>query len=108
MRKILLTIIFICLFLVGCSNTITSKEAEQIAIQAAIDEGYSNPKLFTEYDSKTKERYHYSKNDDKDIEVWEVSLITDERSHENGGMPDLIYYIDSKNGEIINKISGVE
>lgn len=108
MRKIFLSIILLNVILIGCSNSIDSNKAEEIAIQTAIEEGYSNPKLFTEYDNKTKEKYHYSKNNDKDIKVWEVSLITDERPREEGLQADLIYYIDIENGEIVDKISGVE
>jgi hypothetical protein len=107
MKKILLSIFLLSIILVGCSNSITSNEAEEIAIQTAIDEGYSTPKLYLEYDNKTKERYHYSKNVEKDIKVWEVSLVTDERPREMGA-PDLIYYINIKNGEIVDKISGVD
>ena len=70
MKKILLPILLLSIILVGCSNSITSSEAEEIAIQTALDEGYANPKLYIEYDNKTKETYHYSKNDDKDIKVW--------------------------------------
>lgn len=108
MKKILLSMFVLSVILVGCSNSINSNEAEEIAIQTAIDEGYTNPKLFLEYDNKTKEKYHYSKNEDKDIKVWEVSLVTDERPRETGMLADLIYYVNIKNGEIIDKISGVD
>ena len=94
--------------LVGCSTSFNSDEAEEIAIQTAKDEGYANPKLFLEYNHTTKEKYHYSKNEGKDIKVWEVSLVTDERSRVNGMQADLIYYVNIKNGEIIDKISGVD
>ena len=108
MKKMLLSMFILSVILVGCSNSINSTEAEEIAIQTAIDEGYTNPKLFLEYDNKTKEKYHYSKNEDKDIKVWEVSLVADERPRENGMQADLIYYVNMKNGEIVDKISGVE
>lgn len=109
MKKFLLPILLILsLILVGCSSTITANEAEQLAIQTALDEGYSNPNLYEEYGTKTKTKYHYSKSDEKDIKVWEVSLVTDERPREIGLPADLIYYINIKDGKIIDKISGVD
>ena len=108
MKRMLFSILLLSVILAGCSNSITSKKAEEIAIQTAIDEGYSNPELFLEYDNKTQERYHYSKNDDKDIKVWEVSLITAERPREIGMQADLIYYINIGNGEVVDKISGID
>lgn len=92
----------------GCSSSISSNEAEELAIQTALDEGYSSPKLYLENNNKTQEKYHYSKNDEKDVKVWEVSLVTDERPREVGVPADLIYYINIKNGEIVHEISGVD
>lgn len=108
MKNMLLSMFILSVILVGCSDSIDSNAAEEIAIQTAKDEGYSNPKLFLEYNHKTQEKYHYSNIKEKDIKVWEVSLITDERSRENGMPADLIYYVHIKNGEIIDKISGVD
>ena len=108
MKKYLLHMFVLSVILVGCTNSINSNEAEEIAIQTAIDEGYTNPKLFLEYKNKTKEKYHYSRNEDHDIKVWEVSLVTDERQREIGRPADLIYYVNIENGEIIDKISGVD
>lgn len=108
MKKTLLFALLISTVLGACSNSITAKEAEEIAIQTAINEGYVNPQLFTEYDTVTKEKYHYSPKKDKDIKVWRVSLVTDERPREVGLFEDLIYLIDVENGEIVDKISGVD
>ncbi|AWE07179.1 hypothetical protein DCE79_07195 [Lysinibacillus sp. 2017] len=81
-------------YLYGRSNSIiTSKEAEEIAIQTAIDEGYANPKLYTEYDTETLQLYHYSKDAEKGIKVWRVDLVMDERPREIGLLEDFIYYI---------------
>ena len=55
------------LFLLGCSSTISSKEAEDIAIKQAIEDGYSNPRLFTDYGTTTSERIIYSKKHQKDV-----------------------------------------
>lgn len=79
-----------------------------LTIQTAKYEAYSNPKLFIEYNKQTIEKYHYSKIEEKDIKVWEVHLVTDDRSREDGMLADLIYYINTKNGDIVDKISGVD
>lgn len=42
MKKLLLSLFVISSMLVGCSNDIDATQAEQIAIQTAIDEGYTN------------------------------------------------------------------
>lgn len=101
-------ILFLGLFLGGCSNKITSTEAEDIAIQTALDEGYSNPQLYVDFDTKTIEKFHYSKHENKDVKVWEVNLVTDERLQEMGTPPDLIYYINIEKGEVVHKISGID
>ena len=67
MKKLMLPILLFVIILAGCSRSITSNEAEELAIQMALDEGYSNPKLYLENDNKTKERYHYSKTDEKEV-----------------------------------------
>lgn len=95
------------LLLVGCSNKISSKEAEDIAINQAIEEGYSNPRLFTDYGTTTSEGYIYSKKHQKDVRAWEVVLVTDERPREEGMLGDLIYYVHIETGEIVHKVSGV-
>ena len=61
-------------FLLGCSSTISSKEAENIAIKQAIEEGYSNPRLFTYYGTTTSERIIYSIKHKKDVRAWQVVL----------------------------------
>ena len=95
------------ILLVGCSSNISSKEAEDIAIKQAIEEGYSNPRLFTDFGTTTSERYIYSKKHQKDVLVWEVVLITDERPHVEVMLQDLVYFIHIETGEIVHKISVV-
>lgn len=89
----------------GCYSNISLSDAEEIALQTAIDEGYSNPTLFSEVE--TIEKYHYSKKENKDVKVWEVNIVTDERPREIGLPADLIYYVNVKNGEVVHKISGL-
>jgi len=100
------------LLLLGCSNTISSKEisskeAEDIAIKQAIEEGYSNPRLFTDYGTTTSERIIYSIKHQKDVRVWEVVLVTDERPREEAMLGDLYYFVHIETGEIVHKVSGV-
>lgn len=106
MPRVILLCIF--LFLSGCSNKIDEKEAEDIAIQTAITEGYSNPRLFTKYNTETVEVYRFSTKENKDVKTWEVTLITDEREQVEGMFGDIVYYIDIRNGDIVDKISGVD
>ena len=40
MKKIMLSILLFSLILVGCSSSISSNEAEELAIQTALDEGF--------------------------------------------------------------------
>lgn len=100
------------LLLLGCSNTISSKEisskeAEDIAIKQAIEEGYSNPRLFTDYGTTTSERIIYSIKHQKDVRAWQVVLITDERPHVKVMLEDLVYFVHIETGEIVHKVSGV-
>ena len=106
-NKILLLLLIIYL-LTGCSKELDAKEAEYIAIQTAITEGYTNPRLFTKYNTNTEQVYQFSKKENKDLRTWEVTLITDEREYVEGMLGDIIYYVDIKSGEIVDKISGVD
>ena len=93
--------------LLGCSSTISSKEAEDIAINEAIEDGYSNPRLFTDYGITTKERIIYSIKLQKDVRAWQVVLITDERHHVEVRLEDLVYFVHLETGENVHKVSGV-
>ena len=106
-KKLLLLLLTVFL-LAGCSKELDAKEAEDIAIQKAITEVYSNPRLFTKYNTKTEQVYQFSIKENKDVKTWQVTLITDEREYEEGMLWDLIYYIDIKSGEVVDKISGVD
>ncbi|WP_153723382.1 hypothetical protein [Sporosarcina cascadiensis] len=117
MMKVKIIGFMLCsLILFGCSpilmkenaNEISKKQAEKIAIDTATAEGYSNPRLFTLYDTKTVKAFHYSKKLDQDVEVWAVRLLTDDREYMEGMLGDLEYYIDISNGEVVDKISGVD
>lgn len=101
-------LVLFSIFLIGCSLEITKEDAEKIAIDTAISEGYGNPELFTEYDSESTKVHHYSVKDQKDIPVWRVTLITSEREQVVGLMGDLVYFIDVRNGNIIEKGSAVD
>ncbi|MFC4411617.1 hypothetical protein ACFOZY_14410 [Chungangia koreensis] len=92
----------------GCSKGIDAKEAEDIAIQTAIAEGYANPRLFTKYNVETDQVYQFSIKENKDLKTWKVTLITDEREYVEGMLGDIVYFIDIQNGEIVDKISGVD
>ena len=107
MKKLIIFTVLAALLLAACSNKISSKEAEDIAINQAVEEGYSNPRLFTDYGSTTSERYIYSKKHQKDVLVWEVVLVTDERPREEGMLGDLYYYVHIETGEIVHKVVGV-
>lgn len=105
MRKCML-LVLISIILIGCSPEITKEAAEKIAIDTAISEGYGNPEL---YDSEENiKKYHYSVQDQKDIQVWRVTLITSEREQVVGLMGDLRYFIDVRNGNIVDKSSAVD
>jgi outer membrane biogenesis lipoprotein LolB len=106
-KKLIIFIVLAALLLAACSNKISSKEAEDIAINQAVEEGYSNPRLFTDYSTTTSESYIYSKKHQKDVLVWEVVLVTDERPREEGMLGDLYYYVHIETGEIVHKVSGV-
>lgn len=107
--KNMLIVFVIVHLLAGCSRSIDAKQAEEIAIQTAIEEGYTNPRLYTEFNIKTKQTYHFSVEKNKDIRTWRVTLITDEREYqEYMGVGDLIYFIDIENGDIVEKISGID
>ena len=101
-------LLVIVTLITGCSKKIDAKEANTIAIQTAIKEGYDNPQLFTDYNMETKQVYKSSTKENKDLKTWEVVLFTDEREQVEGLLGDIIYYIDIKNGDIIEKISGVD
>ena len=106
--KRMLMLLVIVHLLAGCSMTIDAKEAEEIAIQSAKAEGYSNPRLFTDFNRETIQKYQYSVKKNKDLKTWQVRLITDEREYPENISGDLVYYIDIENGDIVDKISGVE
>ena len=108
MKHLKLTLFTSIFLLFGCSSTITSAEAEQIALYTATEEGYKNPRLFTEFQTETNSGYQYSMKAEKDLKVWIVTLLTDDRIYQDGHLGDVIYYIDQKNGEIVHKVSGVE
>lgn len=105
-RRMLIILLF--LILTGCTNHISAEEAEQIAIEQAISEGYRDPQLFKKYDKKTGETYHFSVKENKDVKTWEVTLFTSEREQVEGLLGDLIYYVNLQNGEIVHKISGID
>ena len=107
MKKLIIFIVLAALLLAACSNKISSKEAEDIAISQAVEEGYSNPRLFTDYGTTTSEGYIYSIKHQKDVRAWKVVLVTDERPREEGMLGDLYYYVHIETGEIVHKISGV-
>lgn len=106
-KKILILFVMVQL-IAGCSNEIDAAEAENIAIQTAITEGYTNPRLFTKYDTKTERVYRFSIKENKDVRTWRVTLITDEREYVEGMLGDIFYFIDIKSGDIVDKISGVD
>lgn len=101
-------LLFLSIIIVGCSQELSKDDAEKIAIDTAIAEGYSNPEIFTKYDKKTSKVYHFSVQDNKDVEVWEVTLQTSDREDEEGMLGDIVYYIDTKDGDIVDKISGID
>jgi hypothetical protein len=105
---VILLILLVCIILVGCSKGISKEDAEKIAIDNAIAEGYSNPEILTKYEKKTSKVFHFSVKDNKDVEVWEVTLQTSDREHEKGMLGDIIYYIDIKDGDIVDKISAID
>ena len=107
LKKRIIFTILAAILLVGCSNKISSKEAEDIAIKQAIEEGYSNPRLFTDYGTTTSERIIYSIKHQKDVRAWEVVLVTDERPREEAMLGDLYYFVHIETGEIVHKVSGV-
>ena len=85
LKRWIIFIVLAATLLIGCSviifsketediaikQALTSKEAEDIAIRQAIVEGYSNPRLFTDFDTTTQERSIYSKKHQKDVLAWE-------------------------------------
>ena len=112
MRRNTVIYIVMVLLLLGCSSKITSKEispkeAEEIVIKQAIEEGYSNPRLFTDYGTTTSERSIYSIKHQKDVRAWQVALITDERPREEALLGDLYYFVHIETGEIVHKVSSV-
>lgn len=80
-----------------------ASKAEQIAIDIAIEEGYQ----FPEFCNGTTKHYEYSKLDNKDLEIWDVQLITSNHLKKLN-TPELIYYGRMDDGKLIDKVSGVD
>ncbi|OEH92070.1 hypothetical protein [Bacillus solimangrovi] len=87
--------------------SITAEQAEQIAINQAIDEGYEDVTLSDEYSRDMYDSRVFSEQEEKDVQTWEIRLNAKQMNPEYN-TPAVIYYIHQETGDIIRTIYGIE
>ncbi|TCZ75818.1 hypothetical protein E0485_15700 [Paenibacillus albiflavus] len=79
---------------------IPKEEAESIAMEQALNEGYKEVRLWTRFNAETTSMYAYSEEEKTDIKVWKVRIEAKDNPP-IANNPAVLYYIKAKDGSVL-------